>query len=356
MIDHRNVRNVGKVLRSMEGAAKCTTKLLCCLASPVLFPIVFCFDPDTGEGSGDGDGDGDGDGEDDGDGEGGPDPDPSSYSGGWNVSTIKAPLKAPCVCCASLSVICLPCGQFYIRKYIILDGDMSKYKLWQGRRDGPKFLAKYCPGRGVHVLVPFTIEAGSHGEDKCPNCCLCAEVTCLGCGICSPCACHSFTVNRDIMMEEYNLGMDPLERRFEKCQGFFGELLSCAACSSRHLYYFSCCLRNVAELELELESSESPSAAGGQTGPTSTGPTGPTGRLGPAGEESELSLPLLHISEEANRLRRDCRVVRRICRYGMTSVKVVAIGCMSSQMVHEYRHRHRASLISEPEEETMDRA
>mmetsp|Transcript_7334 Transcript_7334/g.9103 ORF Transcript_7334/g.9103 Transcript_7334/m.9103 type:complete len:219 (-) Transcript_7334:1547-2203(-) len=215
---------------------------------------------------------------------------------------MQAPLKAPLVCCTNS--LCMPCGQFYMRKYVILNGDMSKYKLWQGRHDGPRFLAKYCQG------APCTIEAGTHGEQNCPNAFLCAEVTCLGCGLCSPCC--AFDVNRDIMKEEHSLGTDPVEARFEKCQGFFGELMSCAACSACFLRCFACTLGNIAVDSIGAQ----------------------------------------ELSGEAHRLSTACARLSRICFHGMVSVKILAIGCMSSQMVHE----HRVHLSSAPTGATMQRA
>ena len=247
-------------LECITPAAEFSARVLCCLGSPVAFPIIsFCFSPDPH----------------------------TLQSSGWDVGMLSAPSKTPFICC--LNTICMPCGQFHMRKHVILKGDMSKYKLWQGRHDGDYCLASICKG------APCTIEAGTHGEQNCPNACLCAEVTCLGCGLCS--ACCAFDVNRDIMKEEYSLGVDPVEARFEKCQGFFGELMSCAACASCVLGCGACCIGNIAT-------------------------------------ESEGAQEL---SGEARRLSVACARLSQICFRGLVSVQIMAIGCMSSQMVHQYR-------------------
>lgn len=76
--------------------------LIWCLGSPLAFPLIYCFDK-------------------------GPDTEPPD--GGWQIPMIQAPLRLPIMCCAF--TICAPCGQWYMRRRL-LDGDMSKYKLWQG--------------------------------------------------------------------------------------------------------------------------------------------------------------------------------------------------------------------------------
>jgi len=245
--------------------AESTTRVICCLGSPLALPLIYCFDAD-----------------------------PHTHeTSGWNVTVTQAPKKAPFVCC--INTLCMPCGQFYIRKHVILNGDMTQYKLWQKKHDGKYCLAKYCKDG------PCTIEGGTHGEENCPNVFLCAEVTCLGCGICSPCC--AFDVHRDIMKEELSLGTDPTEARFEKCQGFFGELMSCAACSAWHLRIVACCLGNIAT-------------------------------------ESEGAQEL---TGEARRLSHACGRLSRVCFRGLVSVRIMLIGCMSSQMVHE----HRVNAVSE---------
>ena len=76
--------------------------LIWCLGSPLAFPLIYCFEAP-------------------------PPTDPEN--GGWQVPMIWTPLKLP-ICCLGFT-ICAPCGQFYMRRRL-LDGDMTKYKLWQG--------------------------------------------------------------------------------------------------------------------------------------------------------------------------------------------------------------------------------
>ena len=77
---------------------------------------------------------------------------------------------------------------------------MSKYKLWQGYHDGPQCMARRCPG------APITIEAGTYGEQNCPEAFLCLEVWCAA-GIWSMCC--AFDVTRRMVREERGLGKDP---------------------------------------------------------------------------------------------------------------------------------------------------
>ena len=76
--------------------------LIWCLGSPLAFPLIYCFEAP-------------------------PETDPPG--GGWQVPMIWTPLKLPICCCAF--TVCAPCGQFYMRRRL-LDGDMTRYKLWQG--------------------------------------------------------------------------------------------------------------------------------------------------------------------------------------------------------------------------------
>ncbi len=261
------------ILEFITPFAESSARVIWCLGSPLAFPLIFCFDADPH----------------------------TLESSGWNVTMIQASLRAPLICCAN--TMCMPCGQFYIRKYTILNGDMTRYKLWQGRHDGPHLLANYCKG------APCTIEAGTHGEQNCPNAFLCAEVTCLGCGMCSPCC--AFDVNRAIMKEERSLGTDPVEARFDKCQGFFGQIMGCAACTACYLRCGACCLSCIAT-------------------------------------ESQAAQDL---SVEARRLSSACARLSHICFKGLISVRIMAIGCMSSQMVHE--HRVNPDILSAPKHQTI---
>lgn len=173
---------------AMEYCADC----IWCFGSPLAFPFIFFFEPGQG-------------------------------SGGWLVPMLKAPITLPLKCCAY--TICAPCGQFWLRREL-LEGDMTKYKLWQGYHDGPHCCASRCPG------APITIEAGTYGESDCPNTFLCLEVCCLA-GAWSTCC--SFGVNRRMIKEQRNLGDDPTEVRVNRCISFFSKLAS-------QLFMLSCCV------------------------------------------------------------------------------------------------------------------
>ncbi|KAJ1636735.1 hypothetical protein T492DRAFT_364202 [Pavlovales sp. CCMP2436] len=134
-----------------------------CFASPCAFPLVFCFSAGSEE-----------------------PPD----SGGWAVSVLRAPLARPLWCIPTCLLPC--CGAQYFVRRRVLGGDMSRYKLFQGRHDGPHCLARCSPS------LPFTLLAGTHGEAQCPHAFLCAE-SCL----CSVCA---FYASRDMMRSERRLG------------------------------------------------------------------------------------------------------------------------------------------------------
>ena len=88
-------------------------------------------------------------------------------SSGYEIAMCDTPYKRPIICC--LSTICCPCAQWYTRR-IILNYDMTQYKLWQGYYDGPQCCARSCPN------APITIKSGTYGEEKCPNLFLCLEV------------------------------------------------------------------------------------------------------------------------------------------------------------------------------------
>ncbi|KAG7358959.1 hypothetical protein IV203_015548 [Nitzschia inconspicua] len=244
------------------------------LGSPLAFPLIYCFDK-------------------------GPDTEPPG--GGWQIPMIQTPLRLPIMCCAF--TICAPCGQWYMRRRL-LDGDMTKYKLWQGYHDGPHCMARRCPG------APITIEAGTYGEDKCPELFLCAEVTCLG-GFWSVCC--SYNVNRRMIKEQRNLGDDPTEVRVNKCIGFFSALasklcmLGCCVCISSRL--IGCCAND---------------SAGAQ-----------------------------QCSGQGVRAGNACRSCARTCWRGIWSVKMIAMGCASAQMNHELKEGK--PLASPPIKKAMDR-
>lgn len=242
--------------------------------SPLAFPIVFCF--------------GDG-----------PETDPPG--GGWRVPMILTPIKHPLRCC--FYTACAPCGQFALRRKL-LDNDMSRYKLWQGYHDGPHCLARRCEG------APITIEAGTYGEERCPNAFLAAEVCFLGCAFS---VCCSFDVNRRMIKDQRNLDNDPLENRVNHCVGFFSDLAShlcmcgmCAWCGS--------CLIGLC----------APDSEGAQ-----------------------------ECSGEGGRAARACFSCAHTCWKGIWSVKIIAMGCASSQM--DVEMKEGKPLVRPPRRLNMDR-
>ena len=112
-----------------------------CLGSPLAFPCIFCFDSNSAD---------------------------KQNPKQWKITMLQAPCVRPCACCCTPT----PCGQWYVRRKV-LNGDMTRYKLWQGYHDGPQCLARRCPG------APITIASGTYGEQDCPHLFLCLEVTIL---------------------------------------------------------------------------------------------------------------------------------------------------------------------------------
>jgi hypothetical protein len=223
--------------------------------SPLAFPIIFCFPsaPHTAE------------------------------SSGYEISMIEAPVRHPCICAAS--TICLPCGQWYVRR-AVLNYDMTKYKLWQGYHDGPHCFARYCDG------APITIRSGTYGEQNCPNLFLCLEVSVLGCYWSS---CCSFDVSRRYQREERGLSIDPTEQRHRSCIDFFSRIMHhccmlgmCVGCSS---YCVGLC---------------SPDSVGAQ-----------------------------ECAGDGGRAARACCRIAHILWKGIMWTRVIGIGCMTTQMIHE---------------------
>ena len=178
-----------------------------CLGSPLAFPCIFCFSPNPEN-----------------------EQQAQGPGGGWHMKMLSAPTSKPVVCC--MATLCPCAGQWYAR-YRALDGDMSRYKLWQGYHDGPQCCARQCPG------APITIEAGTYGEQDCPHAFLCLEVCCLA-GINSLCCSHRVT--RRMIREERHLGQDPTEIRQEKCAAFFGKIMRTCCRAALCLRICSCCL------------------------------------------------------------------------------------------------------------------
>lgn len=224
-------------------------------ASPLAFPLIFFFpsNPHTFE------------------------------SSGYEISMLGAPLKRPCAC--MLSTVCLPCGQWYVRR-AVLGYDMTKYKLWQGYHDGPHCMARYCEG------APITIEAGTYGEQDCPHLFLCLEVSCLGCIFSSCCA---FDVSRKYQRLERGLNVDPTEQRHRNC-------IDCCSQIMHQCFMIGCCLHIS-------------SYCVGLCAPNSEGAQECAG--------------------DGGRAARACCRIAQILWQGIMWTRVIGIGCMTAQMIHE---------------------
>lgn len=229
----------------------------------------------------------------------GPQTDPPG--GGWQLAMILTPVRAPLRCLFYTG--CAPCGQWWMRNRL-LGGDMTKYKLWQGYHDGPVCLARVCPG------APFTIKSGTYGESNCPHSFLAAEVCCLGCAWS---VCCSYDVNRRMIKEQRNLRNDPLENRVDNCIGFFSNLASqlcmCALC----VHCASCCV----------------------------------GLCAPGSEGAQ------ECSGEGGRAAGACFSCVHTCWRGIWSVKLIALGCASSQM--DFEIKEGQPLATAPSLIGMDR-
>ena len=229
------------------------------------------------------------------------DPQTNPPGGGWQIPMLQTPVRRPLKCC--IFTLCAPCGQWYMR-YELLDKDMSKYKLWQGYHDGPHCLATRCEG------APCTIRSGTYGESNCPHAFLAAEVCCLA-GMWSTCC--SFDINRRMMKERHRLGNDPTENRVNKCVGFFSRLAS-------QCFMLSCCVCMASCL---------------------------VGCCAPDSEGAQ------ECSGEGGRAASACRSCAATCWRGVWSVKVIAMGCMTTQMDVELKEGK--PLASAPTKVNMDR-
>jgi hypothetical protein len=300
------------------------------LGSPLAFPIVFCFNPD---------------------------PENSEQSqgpgGGWQLDMMGTPCRRPFVCCAATACPCA--AQWYARRQA-LQGDMTRYKLWQGYHDGPQCLARRCPS------APITIESGTYGEQSCPHAFLCLEVTCLGC-IYSPCCAHDVT--RRLVREERGLGKDPTEIRLDKCVGFFGRIMRyCCACAM-YVFNFTSFVNREERRERD--------GGGKQQLRTNENVIFPYMSL--TVNDSLLLLLFSHVrrctwccscligvcasdsggaqecSGEAGRASRACFSIARTLWRGIMSTKVIAMGCMVAQQHHELT----AGPEAPPKQQKMER-
>eukprot|EP00929_Paragymnodinium_shiwhaense_P102877 TRINITY_DN66104_c0_g1_i2.p1 TRINITY_DN66104_c0_g1~~TRINITY_DN66104_c0_g1_i2.p1 ORF type:complete len:317 (-),score=43.93 TRINITY_DN66104_c0_g1_i2:361-1311(-) len=194
----------------------------------------------------------------------------------WDVSMEGAICYNPHIFCCNF---CCPCLiQYYVRRKV-LDGDMSRYICFQGRRDGNYCLAAMCPGKGL----PFTFTAGTYGEQNCPDGYLCMEATC-----CTVCA---FEVSREEQREPRLLQRDPTETRVDRCLDFWGSVADCLCCCACCLTCFSCCLKCCVDSE---------------------------------GSDD--------LAESSQRLGNSCHRLAHAIVQGMRWVITIAMGCMSAQV------------------------
>lgn len=196
---------------------------------------------------------------------------------------LEAPCRRPITCC--WTSICFPCAQWHVRRQV-LGGDMSKYKLWQGYHDGPHCCARRCPG------APITIEAGSYGEQDCPNCFLCLEVCVLG-GMMSTCC--AFDVSRRYQRTERGLGTDPTEHRQHECVAFFSRIM-------HHCFQLGCCCCATSCL---------------------------VGVCAPDSSEAQ------NFAGQTGRAARACCRIAHILWKGILWTRVIGMGCMTTQMLVE---------------------
>jgi hypothetical protein len=191
----------------------------------------------------------------------------------WDVRMECGPCKRPHICCCSCIVPCFT--QWWVRRRV-LDHDMTRYKCFQGMLDGPHCCAACSPS------LPCTVEAGTYGESTCPDLCLCLETCC--------CTYIAFQASRMVIREDRNLKMDPTEIRVENCLDFFGSIAIALCCAGCCLQICGCCLT----CNGQDEAGES------------------MGNLGAAC--SRMSSEIIE---------------------GMRWVMMIAMACMSSQMMHE---------------------
>eukprot|EP01039_Chlorochromonas_danica_P003890 gene3890-4250_t len=128
-----------------------------------------------------------------------------TFSGPQTFQT--SAMNAPCA--GGCTTILWFCGQFipftcgitqYCLRRKVLNGDMSKYSCFQGQ------------------LNPCCCQAGSCGENNCPDLCLCLEAHC-----CNSCA---ISASRMYVMEKYDLSSDPCDYRLIRINNCL-QILSC---------------------------------------------------------------------------------------------------------------------------------
>jgi len=269
------------VLETVTPAVEAVGNCIWIFGSPLAFPLIFCFAaaPHTRE------------------------------SSGYEMSMLEAPCRRPCTCCAASC--CIPCAQHYVRRKV-LGGDMTKYKLWQGYHDGDHCFRRVCPSNPcIHI------EAGTYGEQDCPNTFLCLEICCLG-GIYSTCC--AFDVSRRYQRDERGLGIDPTEHRQKSCIQFFSRIM-------HHCFKLGCCLCCTG-------------CVVGVCAPDSAGAQDFAGEAGRAA-------------------RACCRIAHTLWK-GIIWTRVIGMGCMTTQMIHEAdtpwdgEPKARPDLMLAPKNEKME--
>lgn len=212
------------------------------------------------------------------------DPAPHTYeSSGYEISMLGAPLRRPCLCL--VATVCFPCAQWQVRR-AALNYDMTRYKLWQGYHDGPQCCARACPS------APITIRSGTYGEQDCPNLFLAMEVCCLV-GIFSTCC--AFDVSRRYQRDERGLSTDPTEERQHNC-------IICCSSIMHTCFQLGCCCCATSCLVHVC----APDSVGAQ-----------------------------EFAGQAGRAARACCRIAHILWKGILWTRVIGMGCMTTQMIHE---------------------
>lgn len=147
----------------------------------------------------------------------------SEYSGTFNAHLISSPLQEPYTFLKAF--FCAPCFFYKLRKHMLRD-DLGQYVCLNG------YISTKC-------IVP-----GNCFEAQCPACCLCLEVTC--------CSGLSTSVTRTMIMHEYKLQQDCIDRNFFACNTFMQRISCCCVLClgpfAEVLHYISnvgfCCIQS----------------------------------------------------------------------------------------------------------------
>eukprot|EP01031_Cornospumella_fuschlensis_P031791 gene31791-38430_t len=146
-----------------------------------------------------------------------------TYSGPnkFQASMMEAPCADGCTTCCWFLGQCIPvtcaCTQYALRRKV-LGGDMTKYSCFQG------YFNICC------------LQAGTCGEQSCPDFCLCVESCC--------CNFAAVSASRMYVMEKYDLTSDPCDYRLIR----INNCLQILACVCDILAIFIADLRNLANI------------------------------------------------------------------------------------------------------------